>query len=438
MAPVRRALLLCLISLSTCRGPVTKQIDDPPPPPPPTCGDGMIQAGEDCDASDPGTGSCQSLGFDTGRLVCSSSCRYDTTLCVKRCGNGVLDLGEACDGLLGLEACTTWGANACTETCTVDPRRCVAQAFEPGPEMDMTKGGPAVIGDLAPKGPGDLVMAVPAFTRVELVPWNMTTGFDPVASRKLSFLRSPIAAEILDANADGNVDVATLNQDGTVDLLVYQGSTYALQPLDAGCAGGAFLPRNGSPAASVIVTGCGGYAVVSATGSLHVATPASTAIGQGTTGVLWADGAPSLHRADGGVVALPAAVTELGGADLDGDGDEDLAAITAAGVELFENTGAGFAPRATFTTTSGASGLRVIDLDADLRPDLFWTSGDELVIRRNRGAFIFSETRIAAGAGVRKSVALGDADGDLDLDVAVTVATGTDSTKTRVFLNRVR
>ena len=80
-----------------------------------------------------GTGTCQSLGFDTGRLVCGTTCKYDTNLCVKRCGNGVLDLGEACDGELGVAACTTWGFNACSDTCTLDTRRCVVQPFENGP-----------------------------------------------------------------------------------------------------------------------------------------------------------------------------------------------------------------------------------------------------------------------------------------------------------------
>ena len=438
MASVRHALLLLTaFALTTCRGSPTRTVDTLPPPAPLTCGDGLLQDGEDCDGSAVGTGTCQALGFDSGRLVCNASCHYETTLCVKRCGNGVLDLGEACDGALGVLACTTWGANSCDDTCAVDTRHCVATAFEPGPETDMTKGGPAVVGDLAPKGPGDLVMAVPSFTRVELVPFSLTLGFDPVASRKLSFLRAPVRAELIDANADGNVDVATINADGTFDLLVFQGSNYALQTLDAGCAGGRFLPSNGTARGTIVVTGCGGYSVVGPGGAVRVPTPGATAVGLGTAGVMWADGVPSLHGPDGGVLALPSAVTGLVGADLDGDGDDDLAALTTAGVELFENTGTGFAPRATFTAT-GASELRVLDLDGDQLPDLFWASGDDLVVRRNRTGFVFQETRVAAGTGVRQSVAIGDVDGDQDLDFAVTVATGPDSTKTRVFFNRAR
>lgn len=432
---MHRALPVLLVALAACRDPNARRVGEPPPAPP-ECGDGIVQEGEDCDASELGTATCQSLGFDTGRLVCAA-CRYDTTLCVKRCGNGVLDLGEACDGALGLAACSTWGFNACTDACTVDTRHCVTGEFDAAPELDLSKGGPAVLGDLAPRGPGDLVLAVPAFARVEIVPWNMTQGFEAVASRKLSFLRSPVAAELIDANADGTVDVATINADGSFDLLVNQGGTYALQTLDAGCAGGRFLPSHGAAAASAIVVGCGGFATVGQSGAPRTDTPSATAFTRTAAGVVWADATPELHFADGGVFTLPSAVSAVGLADLDADGDEDLAAISSAGVEVLENTGTGFAPRAAFTTTA-PTGLAVIDLDGDDRSDLFWSSGDELVIRRNRGAFVFSEVRVAGGSGPRLSIALGDADGDQDLDVAVTVSTGADSTKTRTFRNRVR
>lgn len=432
-----RRTLPCLLLILACRGENTRTVEEPPPPPPPSCGDGLIQQGEDCDASEQGPGTCQSLGFDTGRLVCSSSCRYDTTLCVKRCGNGVLDLGEACDGALGLMPCTTWGFNACTDACAVDTRRCVAQPFEPGPELDLAKGGPAVVGDLAPKGPGDLVMAVPAFARVEIVPWSMTQGFEAGSSRKLSFLRLPVEVELLDANGDGNTDVASINQDGTFDLTIFAGASYALQTLDAGCAGARFLPSNGTPRATVIAVGCGGYAEVSAAAVTKTLTSSSTAIARGPFGVIWVDATPEVHLTDGGTSPLPSPATQLGSGDLDGDGDEDLVAVTAAGLELFENTGVGFASRATFAATAPGE-LRVLDLDQDGRVDLFWSSGDDLLVRRNRAGWVFTELRVAAGAGVRKSTAIGDADGDQDLDFAVTISTGPDSTRTRVFLNRVR
>jgi hypothetical protein len=437
---VRRALPLCLIALFACRDPNTRPTNMPPPIPDPRCGDAILQEGEDCDGSEQGVASsCQDLGFDTGTLVCNqATCRYDTSRCVKRCGNGVLDLGEACDGPLGLEACTTWGFNACSDTCTVDTRHCVMGTFEAGPETVMAKGGPAVLGDLAPTGPGDLVLAVPGFTRVEIIPWNMTRGFEPVTSRKLSFQRSPVEVELVDSNRDGTLDVATINADGTVDVLVSQGSSYALTALDGGaCAGAKFLPTDGTGRAEVVTLGCGGYGVASNAGVTRTLTPNATAFGQAADGVLWADATPELHWPDGGAVALPSTVSQLRAADFDGDLDLDLAVVTVAGVELYENTGAGFAARAAFTT-SMPSELRAVDLDQDGRVDLFWASGDDLVLRRNRGAWVFSQATVPAGMGIRRSIALGDADGDQDLDVAVTLTTGPESTTTRLFLNRVR
>ena len=257
------------------------------------------------------------------------------------------------------------------------------------------------------------------------------------ASSKLAFLRQPVRAELIDANGDGNADVATINEDGGFDLMIYGGTTYSLQSIDAGCAGGTFLPSNGTPSREVVVVGCGGFARVAASGAQVTATLASTSIARGPFGVIWADSTPQVHLADGGVLALPSRASQLGSADLDGDGDEDLVTVTSAGIELFENSGVGFAARATFTATAPTE-LRVLDLDQDGLPDLFWASGDDLVVRRNRTGWIFTETRVPAGPGVRKSTAIGDADGDQDLDFAVTVATGTESTKTRVFLNRVR
>lgn len=439
--PVRH--LLVLLALSACRGPVTRQIDDSPPPPPPSCGDGLLQEGEDCDASDLGASTCQSLGFDTGRLVCSDACRYDTTLCVKRCGNGRLDVGEACDGTLGLEPCPTWGFNACTDTCTVDARRCVAtQPFEAGPVLDLAKGGPAVLGDLAPRGPGDLVMAVPSFGRVEIFPWSMTQGFEAATSRKLSFQRTPAQVELLDANGDQATDVATVNADGAFDLLVFTGSSYALQGLDAGCVDAGFLPSNGSLRADAVAVGCGGYATLSSAGAAFTATPNALAFARSPGGVLWADASPALHELDGGLVTLPFEPRELVAADFDGDGDQDLATVwtpvTTPSLGLYENTGTGYAARHT-DSAAGLGFARAVDLDQDGHVDLAWVQDGEVVVRRGLGDFFFAAAlRLPAAGSPRASFAVGDVDGDGDLDLALTVATGPDSTSTRLFLNRLR
>lgn len=436
MRAMRRVLPVLVVWLVACDDPSLRR--RPPPEPPDTCGDGIIQSGEDCDASALGDATCASLGFDTGRVICTAGCRYDTTLCVKRCGNGVLDLGESCDGALGVPACGTWGFNACTDSCVVDTRRCVATApFEAGPEMPIDKGGRALLGDLAPTGPGDLVMVVPAFERLEIVPWNMTRGFEASSSRKLSFQRTPRFHELLDANGDGQTDLATRNADGSFDLIV-SGASYTLTALDGGSAGsGGFLPSNGTVRREAVYLGAEELLSISATGVGALPTPLRVAAAWGPHGVVWAD-ASALHFADGGTFALPAAPLLVGTADLDGDGDEDLAAVLGTGVQVYENTGAGFAPRTSFSLTSSPVELRVLDLDRDGRADLFWLTDDAFVVRRNAGDFTFTETRVPITTGARVSTAIGDADGDEDLDVAITYEGAGDATITRTFLNRVR
>ena len=45
------------------------------------CGDGNQDPGEDCDGSDMGNETCQTLGFDRGTLECEDDCSYDNTSC---------------------------------------------------------------------------------------------------------------------------------------------------------------------------------------------------------------------------------------------------------------------------------------------------------------------------------------------------------------------
>lgn len=48
----------------------------------PVCGDGVIQAGEWCDASDLGGNDCESLGNSGGELLCAADCTFDTSSCL--------------------------------------------------------------------------------------------------------------------------------------------------------------------------------------------------------------------------------------------------------------------------------------------------------------------------------------------------------------------
>ncbi|MFH2010840.1 MAG: hypothetical protein ABI333_29835 [bacterium] len=95
---------------------------------PDVCGNGVLEPAEQCDGPELGDESCQSLGFTSGNLACTSDCTYELRGCTG-CGNGVLELDEACDGVeLGSQACRTLGfaggVLACRDDCSFELRGC--------------------------------------------------------------------------------------------------------------------------------------------------------------------------------------------------------------------------------------------------------------------------------------------------------------------------
>ena len=120
--------------------------------------------------------------------------------------------------------------------------------------------------------------------------------------------------------------------------------------------------------------------------------------------------------------------------DMDADGDLDIVINQVDGSpDFYANDGAG---RFTLQDTSvGGSvgrplGVGAADLNGDDLPELFFATGNNVVMARNRGGFEFDD-------GVRLipvdfidpqaaplSFALGDLDGDQDLDLAVSVTGG--------------
>jgi len=106
----------------------------------PSCGNDVVdEPGEQCDDSDFGGISTNcgdySNSFISGTLACDSLCQLDTINCIKRtCGNGIVDVGEECDGtnfgnVYG--ACNsfspefTGGSLICDSTCRIDTSSCL-------------------------------------------------------------------------------------------------------------------------------------------------------------------------------------------------------------------------------------------------------------------------------------------------------------------------
>ncbi|MBI3386733.1 MAG: hypothetical protein HY027_03225 [Deltaproteobacteria bacterium] len=90
------------------------------------CGDGFVDLNsEECDGDALRGRDCSTLGYAAGKLICSATCRFDTSQCgpaftptptvlatgtptptatptpLTRCGNGVLESGETCDACPG-------------------------------------------------------------------------------------------------------------------------------------------------------------------------------------------------------------------------------------------------------------------------------------------------------------------------------------------------
>ncbi len=95
-----------------------------------SCGDNVVDPGEQCDGSDHGGDTCQSLGMWGGTLGCTAQCTFDTTLCEGSCGDGAIDdANEECDGAnLGNATCASLdmgsGTLACNTDCAFDYSGC--------------------------------------------------------------------------------------------------------------------------------------------------------------------------------------------------------------------------------------------------------------------------------------------------------------------------
>ncbi|MCB9594014.1 MAG: hypothetical protein H6719_14870 [Sandaracinaceae bacterium] len=121
----------CILDRSGTRRPTDGGVDAAPDAALlPRCGDGLVDPGEDCDGFDLGGATCESEGFDPGALRCDDACHFETSRCGDPCGNGVLDPGEVCDGAVVAGAtCATLGLEdgviTCNADCMLDPSQCL-------------------------------------------------------------------------------------------------------------------------------------------------------------------------------------------------------------------------------------------------------------------------------------------------------------------------
>jgi hypothetical protein len=122
----------CQIFVSSCETPVECVYDIDCPEEgsvcfsgecfaPNRCGDGVLDADEECDG-DLGV-ACNDAG-EAG-AACTSECQLDQSLCAPLCGNGLLDGDEECDGDIGAVCGEPGEVGAlCTQECRLDDSGC--------------------------------------------------------------------------------------------------------------------------------------------------------------------------------------------------------------------------------------------------------------------------------------------------------------------------
>ncbi|MBN2723740.1 MAG: SBBP repeat-containing protein [Deltaproteobacteria bacterium] len=100
-----------------------------------SCGNGIVDEGEECEVEDIGDITCVSEGFYAGQIQCTN-CRINTSNCIGKCGDGTIQAnnGEECDGTnLGGKSCENLnyygGELVCTDSCKLDSSSCVSEGM---------------------------------------------------------------------------------------------------------------------------------------------------------------------------------------------------------------------------------------------------------------------------------------------------------------------
>ena len=222
----------------------------------PRCGDGVAEGREACDGNDLRGETCEGRGFKPGELSCSSSCELVTDSCgpLLTCGDGAIQSPEVCDGAdLSDASCEslgfTGGVLRCASSCLeLDTSECTTACI---PDCDTRQCG---IEERCGQSCGDCIDGT-------------------CNAQGLCELNDPLAPTILSFATN----VETVYPGGAV---VFSAIVWASEP--STMAGGLLEDTGGSAYGNFVNVGGGSYTITVDWNAIQALRPIETGPGGGT------------------------------------------------------------------------------------------------------------------------------------------------------------
>lgn len=105
---------------------------------PAECGDGVVAFGEDCEPGQEAGASCQTLGFDSGRVECGADCQFDISDCkgTENCHDGRDNDGDGVADCVDADCQAACGSSCDTPPTLVDGKSVSASTEGRASELD--------------------------------------------------------------------------------------------------------------------------------------------------------------------------------------------------------------------------------------------------------------------------------------------------------------
>lgn len=158
------------------------------------CGDGVLNAAEQCDGQDLGGSTCVAQGFTGGTLACRADCLFSFDGCTG-CGNGAVEAGEECDDGNGASN------DGCSSSCQAEGLGCqsaiqVGLAVGQQQTFELSNAGGSLASTCETEGPGrsfEVTASTAGFLTATVL--REGTAFDSVLTLRSSCATSAILCE---------------------------------------------------------------------------------------------------------------------------------------------------------------------------------------------------------------------------------------------------